>query len=81
MVNRVKKFKKWTGAIGGVADGALNLTDKALNVGEKAMKMKTLMGYKKGGKVKRTGAAMLHRGEVVLSVKQVGALKKLMNQK
>jgi hypothetical protein len=81
MVNRVKKFKKWTGAIGGVADGALNLTDKALNVGEKAMKMKTMMGYKNGGKVKRTGTALLHRGEVVLSVKQVGALKKLMNQK
>jgi hypothetical protein len=81
MVNRVKKFKKWTGAIGGVADGALNLTDKALNVGEKAMKMKTMMGYKNGGKVKRTGAALLHRGEVVLSVKQVGTLKKLMNQK
>jgi hypothetical protein len=81
MVNRVKKFKKWTGAIGNVADGALNLTDKALNVGEKAMKMKSMMGYKNGGKVKRTGAALLHRGEVVLSVKQVGALKKLMNQK
>ena len=35
MVNRVKKFKRVMGAIGGVADGALNLTDKALNVGEK----------------------------------------------
>ena len=73
MVNRVKKFKRVMGAIGGVADGALNLTDSF--VGEKAMKMKTMMGYQKGGKVKRTGAAMLHRGEVVLNVKQVGALK------
>ena len=39
------------------------------------MKMKSMMGYKKGGKVKRTGAAMLHRGEVVLSVKQIKSLK------
>lgn len=81
MVNRVKKFKRVMGAIGGVADGALNLTDKALNVGEKAMKMKTMVGYKGGGKVKKTGAALLHRGEVVLSVKQVKALKKIMTQK
>ena len=53
MVNRVKKFKRVMGAIGGVADGALNLTDKALNVGEKAMKMKTMIGFKNGGKVEK----------------------------
>ena len=81
MVNRVKKFKRVMGAIGGVADGALNLTDKALNVGEKAMKMKTMMGFKNGGKVKKNMVAKLHRGEIVLSAKQVGSLKKLMNQK
>ena len=58
------------------------LSKKAIKKEKKVkMKMKTMMGYQKGGKVKRTGAAMLHRGEVVLSVKQVGALKKLMNQK
>ena len=81
MVNRVKKFKRVMGAIGGVADGALNLTDKALNVGEKAMKMKTMIGFKNGGKVKKNMVAKLHRGEIVLSAKQVGSLKKLMNQK
>ena len=78
MVNRVKKFKKWTGAIGGVADGALNLTDKALNVGEKAMKMKTMIGFKNGGKVKKNMVAKLHKNEIVLSVKQVNSLKKLL---
>ena len=65
MVNRVKKFKRVMGAIGGVADGALNLTDKALNVGEKAMKMKSMIGYQKGGKVKRTGACNLDKEDGV----------------
>ena len=78
MVNRVKKFKRVMGAIGGVADGALNLTDKALNVGEKAMKMKTMMGFKNGGKVKKNMVAKLHKNEIVLSVKQVNSLKKLL---
>ena len=78
MVNRVKKFKRVMGAIGGVADGALNLTDKALNVGEKAMKMKTIIGFKNGGKVKKNMVAKLHKNEIVLSVKQVNSLKKLL---
>lgn len=71
MVNRVKKFKRWTGAINGAVDGALN-------VGEKAIKMGKMMGYKNGGKVKRTGVAKLHRGEIVLSNPQVKLLKKLL---
>ena len=78
MVNRVKKFKRVMGAIGGVADGAFNLTDKALNVGEKAMKMKTMIGFKNGGKVKKNMVAKLHKNEIVLSVKQVNSLKKLL---
>ena len=78
MVNKVKKFKRVMGAIGGVADGALNLTDKALNVGEKAMKMKTMIGFKNGGKVKKNMVAKLHKNEIVLSVKQVNSLKKLL---
>ena len=78
MVIRVKKFKRVMGAIGGVADGALNLTDKALNVGEKAMKMKTMIGFKNGGKVKKNMVAKLHKNEIVLSVKQVNSLKKLL---
>ena len=74
-INRVKKFKRWTGAIGGAADGALNLVDKGLNVADKAKK---ITGYEKGGLVKKTGLAKLHKNEIVLSVKQVNSLKKLL---
>ena len=74
-INRVKKFKRWVGAIGGAVDGALNVADKGLNVAEKAKKM---MGYKNGGLVKRTGVAKLHKNEIVLSVEQVNSLKKLL---
>ena len=77
-INRVKKFKRWTGAIGGAADGALNLAEKGLNVAEKTKK---IMGYEKGGLVKRTGLAKLHKNEIVLSSSQVKSLKKLINQK
>ena len=34
--------------------------------------------FAKGGKVKKTGVAKVHAGEVVLTKKTVGALKKLM---
>lgn len=34
--------------------------------------------YAKGGKVKRTGLAKVHKGEVVLTKKSAGALKKLL---
>ena len=74
-INRIKKFKRVMGAIGGVADGALNLVEKGLNVAEKAKK---ITGYKNGGVVKRTGLAKLHKNEIVLSVKQVNSLKKLL---
>ena len=77
-INRVKKFKRWTGAVGGAVDGALNVAEKGLNVAEKAKKM---MGYKNVGLVKRTGVAKLHKNEIVLSAPQVKSLKKLMNQK
>ena len=74
-INRIKKFKRVMGAIGSVADGALNLVDKGLNVAEKAKK---ITGYKNGGVVKKTGLAKLHSGEVVLSTKQVNLLKKIL---
>ena len=35
--------------------------------------------YKKGGKVKRTGKALVHKGEVVLTASKVKMLKKLLN--
>ena len=36
-------------------------------------------GYKKGGKVKKTGKAMLHEGEYVLNAKKAKAFKKKCN--
>ena len=74
-INRIKKFKRVMGAIGSVADGALNLADKGLNIAEKAKK---ITGYKNGGVVKKTGLAKLHKNEIVLSVKQVNSLKNLL---
>ena len=38
----------------------------------------SMPSYKKGGKVKKTGPAKLHKGEVVLKASVVKALKKLM---
>jgi len=35
-------------------------------------------GFKKGGKVKKTGIALVHKNEIVLSAMQVKALKKLL---
>ena len=37
--------------------------------------------YKKGGRVKKTGPAIVHKGEVVLSVSTVKSLKRLMKKK
>ena len=37
------------------------------------------MSLKKGGKVKRTGKALVHKGEVVLTASKVKMLKKLLH--
>jgi len=37
-------------------------------------------GYKKGGKVKRTGIARLHKNEVVLTASAAKTLRKLLNK-
>lgn len=78
MVNRIKKMKKWVSAI---KDVGQSLMGKEISraVGAKALgAVNAIPSFKKGGKVKRTGKANLHKGEVVLSTKQVGALKKLL---
>lgn len=42
--------------------------------------VKAIPGFKKGGVVKRTGVtSLLHKGEVVLSVAQRKALKKMLH--
>jgi hypothetical protein len=37
-------------------------------------------GYKKGGRVKRTGLARVHKGEVVLTASAAKSLRKLLNK-
>jgi hypothetical protein len=41
--------------------------------------VKAIPGFKKGGVVRRTGKALVHKGEVVLSVAQRKALKKMLH--
>ena len=77
MVNRIKKFKKWTGAIKDVAQSLMG-KDMSRAINDKAVG--AVRAFKNGGKVKKTGLAKLHKNEIVLSAPQVKALKKIMNQ-
>lgn len=80
MVNRVKKMKKW---VAGIKDVAQSLMGKEMSraINSKAVgAVNALPQFKKGGKVKKTGLAKLHKNEIVLSAPQVKALKKIMNQ-
>ena len=86
MVNRVKKMKRITGAI---ADTYHTLAgrkiSKAVNRGvAQQIKAQTSMnpipGFKKGGTVKKTGLARLHKGELVLTASAHKALKSIMKK-
>ena len=80
MVNRIKKAKKWVSAIKSMGSTLLG-PDISRAVGAKALgAVNAIPAFKKGGKVKRTGIAKVHKGEIVLSAGQVKSLKKLMNQ-
>jgi hypothetical protein len=64
--------------VAGIKGAYHSLLGKKLSgqVGEKAGEL--VGSFKKGGKVKRTGLARVHAGEVVLSKKQASSLKKLL---
>ena len=79
MVNRQKKALAWVGT---VKTGYHALMGKDLS---KAVNKRAVgaveaspSSYKKGGKVKRTGKALVHKGEVVLTASKVKMLKKLL---
>ena len=80
MVNRGKKATKWVGL---VKDGYHSLMGKDLSraVNKKAVGVVEASpnAYKKGGKVKRTGRALVHKNEVILTAAKVKMLKKLLN--
>jgi len=75
MVNRVNKIGRYVGAI---KEGYHTLMGKDLSKAVNKKAVSAVDSYKKGGKVKRTGKALVHRGEVVLPKKTVASLKKLL---
>ena len=90
MVNRVKKMgrisqaisdtsrtllgKNISRAISGGAVKNINATSDAY------ASPNPIPGYKKGGRVKRTGIARVHKGEVVLTASAAKSLRKLLNK-
>ena len=84
MVNRIKKMGR---VIGAIKSGSRQLLGKDLSravssgaVGQvnALSSPNPIPGFKNGGKVKKTGIALVHKNEIVLSAMQVKALKKLL---
>ena len=84
MVNRIKKMGR---VIGAIKSGSRQLLGKDLSravSGSAVHHVNTttspnpIPGFKRGGKVKKTGIALVHKNEIVLSTMQVKALKKLL---
>ena len=86
MVNRVKKMARISGAISDMSKTLIgkNLS-RAINQGaidsaNAYASPNPIPGYKKGGKVKRSGLARVHKGEVVLTASAAKSLRKLLNK-
>lgn len=89
MVNRVKKMGR---IAGGISDMSRTLLGKNISRAISGGAVKNINaasdayaspnpipGYKKGGKVRRTGIARVHKGEVVLTASAAKTLRKLLN--
>lgn len=77
MVQRVKKALKWVGA---VKEGSKMLLGKDLSraVSDRAVQaVASPAMYKKGGVVKKTGKALVHAKEKILTLAERKQLKKL----
>jgi len=86
MVNRVKKMARISGAISDMSKTLIgkNLS-RAINQGavdsaKAYASPNPIPGYKTGGRVKRTGLARVHQGEVVLTKSAAKTLRKLLNK-
>ena len=80
MVNRIKKAKKWVSAIKAMGSTLLG-PEISRAVGSKALgAVNAIPSFKKGGKVKKTGLARLHKNEVVLTASQAKSLRKIMKK-
>lgn len=78
MVNRIKKIGRHIGAI---KSGYHSLMGKDLSKAVNARAVDAVAypsAYKKGGKVLKTGKALVHKGEFVLTASKVKQLKKLL---
>jgi hypothetical protein len=84
MVNRIKKMGR---VIGAIKSGSRQLLGKDLSRAVSSAGIKQveaysspnpIPGFKKGGIVKRTGLARVHKGEVVLTASTAKALRKLL---
>ena len=76
----MKKAERWVGAVKG---GYHSLMGKDLSkaVNKKAVSALSAPAgsFAKGGVVKKTGLAKVHKGEHVLTAKQVSAIKKALH--
>jgi hypothetical protein len=86
MVNRVKKMARISGAISDMSKTLIgkNLS-RAINQGaidsaNAYASPNPIPGYRKGGRVKRTGLARVHKNEVVLTASAAKTLRKLLNK-
>ena len=86
MVNRVNKGMRHIGLIKHASRQLLGkslsnaVSQAAVDQVNAASSPNPIPGYKKGGRVKRTGIARLHKGEVVLTKSAAKTLKKLLNK-
>jgi len=84
MVNRIKKMGR---VIGGIKSASRQLLGKDLSRAVSSAGVKQveaysspnpIPGYKKGGKVRRTGLAKVHKGELVLTAAMTKKLHKML---
>jgi len=78
MVNYRKKALKFVDTAKDVSRALLG-KDLSRAVNKRAVEaVEAPMSFARGGKVKRTGMAKVHKGEQVLTAKQVASLKKML---
>ena len=86
MVNRIKKMGR---VIGAIKSGSRQLLGKDLSraVSSSAVhhvntttSPNPIPGFRTGGRVRRTGIAKVHKGEVVLTASTAKSLRKLLNK-
>ena len=76
LINRVKKKKEEKPKPQSLGSGmAADAAQKAIARNKETQKVANLDSYKKGGRVKKTGPAYMHKNEHVLTTKEVKKIK------